>query len=81
MNLCLQDICGLDYGGDAHLKLGKLYKIMPRDLRGKVICIHHNELIYIENNSSNVDKVGNSLGGYHYNNYPERKIDRSIEKS
>ena len=43
-----QDTCGLDYDGNAHLSLRKLCEIIPSDLRGKVICIHHDKFLDIE---------------------------------
>ena len=35
-----QDTCGLDYEGNSHLSLKKLCKIVPKEFRSKVYCIH-----------------------------------------
>lgn len=40
-----QDTCGLDYEKNVHLSFDKLSKLIPRNLRGKVFCIHHDKAL------------------------------------
>lgn len=40
-----QDTCGLEYDGNAHLSFGKLCAIIPKELRNKVVCIHHDNFL------------------------------------
>ena len=50
-------MCGLDYEGNNHLSLGKLYDIVPREFRNKVYCMHLDKHITekdIKNNGFNV---------------------------
>lgn len=41
LDIMYQDTCGLDYDGNAHLSFDKLCKIVSKDFRYKVCCIHH----------------------------------------
>lgn len=43
-----QDTCGLDYEGNAHLSFRKLCDIIPRSVRARVICIHHDNFLDLE---------------------------------
>lgn len=42
-----QDTCGLDYDGNAHLSFRNLCELIPKNLREKVICIHHDSFLDI----------------------------------
>jgi len=43
-----QDTCGLDYDGNPHLSLRRLCEIIPKRLRDKVCCIHHDSSLDID---------------------------------
>lgn len=43
-----QDTCGLDYPNNAHLYLGELCRIIPRELREYVWCMHLDKHIQIK---------------------------------
>ena len=52
-----QDTCGLDYEGNSHLSLKKLCKIVPKEFRNKVYCMHLDKYITekeIKDNGFNV---------------------------
>ena len=40
INIIYHDTCGLDYVGNAHLSLNKLSKIIPKEFRSRVYCMH-----------------------------------------
>lgn len=40
-----QDTCGLDYEKNVHLSMSKLEKLIPKELRSRVYCIHYDEYI------------------------------------
>jgi len=40
-----QDTCGIEYEKNVHLPLSKLDRIIPKNLRNRVYCIHYDEYI------------------------------------
>jgi ribonuclease BN (tRNA processing enzyme) len=43
-----QDTCGIDYPGNAHLCIDKLEKLIPKEFRSRVFCMHRDASLDVE---------------------------------